>query len=87
MYPEVQRQAQEELDMVVGPSRLPTYDDCEVLPYVNAVLMECMRWFPVVPLAIPHRLTTDDYYEGYFIPAGTVVIPVCAEVYLIDVAL
>lgn len=25
-------------------------------------------------VAIPHRLTTDDWYEGWFLPAGTLVI-------------
>ena len=24
--------------------------------------------------AVPHRLVTDDVYEGYFLPAGSVVI-------------
>ena len=25
-------------------------------------------------IAIPHRLTTDDWYERWFLPAGTLVI-------------
>jgi hypothetical protein len=24
--------------------------------------------------AVPHRLTVDDVYEGYFLPAGSIVI-------------
>lgn len=24
--------------------------------------------------AVPHRLTVDDIYEGYFLPAGSIVI-------------
>ncbi len=24
--------------------------------------------------AVPHRLVTDDVYEGYFLPAGSMVI-------------
>ena len=25
--------------------------------------------------AIPHRLTESDTYEGYYIPAGSIIIP------------
>ncbi|KAI0698605.1 CyP450 monooxygenase [Cytidiella melzeri] len=74
MNSEVQRRAKEELDAVVGPGRLPTYEDYDSLPYIQAILLECMRWIPVVPLGVPHRLTTDDYYKEYFIPKGTVVM-------------
>jgi cytochrome P450 len=76
MLPEIQKRAKEELDQVVGPDRLPTYEDHDNLPYVQALLLECIRWLPVFPLGIPHRLVTDDYYHEYFIPKGTVVIPV-----------
>ena len=68
-----QRKAQEELDVVVGPTRLPTFDDLSSLPYLQAVLLEVMRWSPTVPLGIQHRSLHDDEYNGYFIPAGTVV--------------
>lgn len=76
MSPEIRKKAQEELELAVGPDRLPTYDDRESLPYIQAILLECTRWLPVVPLGIPHRLITDDYYDGYFIPEGTVIVPV-----------
>lgn len=42
-YPEVQRRAQEELDRVVGVDRLPTFEDRKHLPYVNALMLECLR--------------------------------------------
>ncbi|KAH9987708.1 CyP450 monooxygenase [Russula vinacea] len=74
LYPEVQRKAQAEIDSVVGKDRLPDFGDQPLLPYVTAILEEALRWHPVVPLAIPHRLTQDDVYEGWFLPAGTLVI-------------
>jgi len=74
MYPEVQKRAQAELDSIVGLSRLPEMSDHDSLVYIQAVVMETMRWIPVVPLGIPHRSTEDDTYNGYFIPKGTVVI-------------
>lgn len=78
-YPEVQKKARGELDKVVGATRLPTFEDRDSLPYIQALLLECARWFPVVPLSLPHVLTTDDYYEGYFIPEGTIVWLVCTN--------
>ena len=92
--PEAQRKAQTEIDTVVGPSRLPDFDDQEKLPYVNALVKEVLRWHPVVHLSewylrfrvvilylgqcfppdVPHRLKTDDVYDGYFLPAGSTVI-------------
>jgi len=74
MFPEVQKEAQAELDFVVGPNRLPEMSDRDSLVYIQAIVMESMRWIPVTPLGIPHRLTEDDSYNGYFIPKGTVVI-------------
>ena len=50
LYPDVQRKAQEEIDRVVGNSRLPDYSDQDELPYVQAVLKEVLRWHPVTPL-------------------------------------
>ncbi|KAI0650858.1 CyP450 monooxygenase [Trametes meyenii] len=73
-YPDVQSKTQAELDAVVGPNRLPDFEDRPDLPYVNAVVKECMRWHVVVPLGVPHRTIADTMYNDYFIPRGTVVI-------------
>ncbi|KAJ3757815.1 cytochrome P450 [Lentinula raphanica] len=78
LYPEAQLRAHEELvtldyaDRVVGSFRLPTFDDYEHLPYVRATVKEIMRWRPVAPLGLAHRLKQDDYYEGYFLPKDTI---------------
>ena len=53
LYPEVQRRAQEQLDAVVGRDRLPTFEDIEALPYIQAVVKEMLRWHPVTPLGEP----------------------------------
>ncbi|KAI9058209.1 cytochrome P450 [Trametes sanguinea] len=73
LYPEVQKKAQEELDSVVGPNRLPDHDDSDSLVYVNALLKECLRWHVVAPVALPHRTTADIELRGYFIPKGTTI--------------
>jgi cytochrome P450 len=74
-YPETQSRAHAELDAVVGRERLPSFADYPRLPYVRAMVKEILRWRPVGPLAVPHRLTEDDWYEGMFIPKGTICIP------------
>lgn len=74
-FPEVQEKARTELDAVVGPHRLPDFDDRDALPYVCAVIKECTRWHAIAPLGIPHRLIQDDEYRGYLIPKGTLVLP------------
>ena len=50
LFPQVQRRAQAELDLVVGRDQLPTFDDRPRLPYVEALCKELMRWHLVLPL-------------------------------------
>ncbi|KAI6042046.1 cytochrome P450 [Pisolithus marmoratus] len=75
LHPVVQRKAQEEIDRVVGTDRLPDFGDRPNLPYVEAVLLETIRWVPVGPLGFPHMTTADDIYNGMYIPKGAVIIP------------
>ncbi|KAI0822973.1 cytochrome P450 [Trametes gibbosa] len=74
-FPEVQHKAQQELDIVVGPERLPEFADREALPYINAVVKEVVRWHSIVPLGFSHRTVDEDEYNGYRIPAGSIIIP------------
>ncbi|KAK7453313.1 hypothetical protein VKT23_011989 [Stygiomarasmius scandens] len=67
-HPEVQHKAQKELDAVIGHGRLPSYSDQKDLPYIQAILKEVQRMYPVTPLAMPHRTVSDDIYEGFFLP-------------------
>ena len=75
VYPEVQNTAQDEIDRIVGQSRLPTVADRVNLPYVEATLKELLRWNPVAPMSLPHMSSEDDTYEGYFIPKGSMLLP------------
>ena len=74
-YPEVQVRAQAELDEVVGFARPPTFADLPSLPYIRAMVKEVLRWSPSVPFGVPHASSTDDWYEGMFIPKGTIILP------------
>ncbi|KAJ7085397.1 cytochrome P450 [Mycena belliarum] len=74
-FPHIQAKAQAEMDNVIGPSRLPTFDDRAALPYIDALCKELCRWLPIVPLAAPHRAMKDDVYGGYAIPKDAFVMP------------
>lgn len=75
LFPEIQARAQAELDRVVGPDRLPEFEDLEQLPYIHALAMEVTRWMPIVPF-VPHAASADDTYRSYFISKGTMFLAV-----------
>ncbi|KAE9390858.1 cytochrome P450 monooxygenase [Gymnopus androsaceus JB14] len=74
VYPDIQRKGQAEIDQVVGKDRLPDFGDQDSLPFCNAIVKEVLRWNPPAPMAIPHVTVNDDQYEGYHIPARSLVI-------------
>jgi cytochrome P450 len=62
-YPDVQAAAQAEIDDVTERARLPDFEDRERLPYVTALVWECLRWLPVLPMgrcAKEPRLTLSN---------------------------
>ncbi|KIJ44994.1 hypothetical protein M422DRAFT_30174 [Sphaerobolus stellatus SS14] len=74
LYPAVQKKAQAEIAGITGGSRLPTFNDRDHLPYINALITELFRWHIAGPMGIPHCSLTDDYYNGYYIPKGSIVL-------------
>lgn len=72
LHPRSQYEAQQSIDSVCK-DRLPTFEDYDKLAYVHAIIKECLRWRPVVPLGVAHSSTQDDVYRGYCIPKGSVV--------------
>ncbi|THV03625.1 cytochrome P450, partial [Dendrothele bispora CBS 962.96] len=72
--PEVVRKAQAELDRVAGDN-LPQYNQMKKMPYIHAVVKETIRWVPVTPLAFPHQSEVDVEFNGYHIPAKSLIIP------------
>ena len=74
LNPNIMKKAQEELDRVVGKGALPDFSHTENLPYIDALVKEILRWSPPLPIGLPKRVTQDDVYRGYLIPAGATVI-------------
>ena len=73
LYPEVQSRAQAELAKVIGRDRLPRMSDYNDLPYMKALITEVFRWRPIVTLGFPHQSLHDDEFQGYHIPAGSLI--------------
>ncbi|KAK7446329.1 hypothetical protein VKT23_014535 [Stygiomarasmius scandens] len=74
LYPDVMRKAQTQIDQVIGRDRLPTFADFDNLHYIRAIVKEVLRWRPIAPIAFPRSTNKDDWYSGYFIPKGTLVL-------------
>jgi cytochrome P450 len=72
--PAAQSKAHAELDEVIGRARPPVFADLPNLPYIRAMVKETLRWSPLLPLGVPHVSTADDWYEGAFIPKGTICL-------------
>ena len=73
-HPQVVRKAQAELDAVVGPDRLPTFEDRDSLPYIAALCQEIGRWRPISSGGFPHKLTENIRYKDYVLPKGHTII-------------
>ncbi|KAK0455205.1 cytochrome P450 [Desarmillaria tabescens] len=73
-HPEIVAKAQAELDAVVGSDRLPTFTDRLNLPYIDRIVQETFRSYPVSPIGVPHKSLEDDVYRDMFIPKGSFVI-------------
>ncbi|KAG4433719.1 hypothetical protein IFR05_010800 [Cadophora sp. M221] len=74
-FPEVQNTAQEHLDAVVGPDRLPTLEDVMGIQYLRACVKESIRWMPTLIIGMPHSNIEEDHYNGYRIPNGSTIVP------------
>ncbi|EKG10196.1 Cytochrome P450 [Macrophomina phaseolina MS6] len=74
-YPDWPVRAREQLDALCGDAeRLPGWEDRDALPFITAAVKEGFRWRPkIADIGVPVTSIRDDEYEGYRIPAGTVV--------------
>ena len=59
LSPDVQAKVHEELDTVLGKDTLPTFNDRERLPYLQAVIYELYRWHTVFPLGLYFSLFAE----------------------------
>jgi hypothetical protein len=88
LHPEVQRKGQEEISRVCDSSQLPSYDDVtaivlEVLRWTASVPSEIVLLDTDYDVNrvyssfsdVPHFVDTNDIYNGYLVPGGSIIIP------------
>ncbi|XP_053908949.1 cytochrome P450 2G1-like [Cuculus canorus] len=74
-HPDVLAKVVSEIDEVLGRDRIPSAADRRQMPYTDAVLHEIQRCSDLLPLNVPHRVTRDIVFRGFFIPKDTDVYP------------
>lgn len=74
-HPDCQRKVQDEIDHVIGRERQPTLTDRPNCPYLEAVVLEAQRLITVIPLSGPHMCRQNIEFEGYDVPANSLVLP------------
>nr|XP_020042942.1 cytochrome P450 2C3-like isoform X2 [Castor canadensis] len=73
-HPEISARIQEEIERVIGKNRRPCMQDRSRMPYTDAVVHEIQRFVDLVPTNLPHAVTKDIWFRGYFIPKGTNIL-------------
>ncbi|KAI1075684.1 cytochrome P450 [Whalleya microplaca] len=73
-HPEIQDKAYKEIREFQGSDE-PLCDaaDNQKCAYVLAIVKEALRYFTVIPLALPRESIRDIEYDGVLIPAGSTV--------------
>ncbi|KAF5292049.1 hypothetical protein FQR65_LT11315 [Abscondita terminalis] len=75
MYPEIQEKVYEEVIDVLGPDKPVECTDLNKFQYMERVMRETMRMFPVGPM-LPRTITQDIKLETCTVPAGSSVVMV-----------
>ncbi|XP_046330031.1 cytochrome P450 2D14-like [Haliotis rufescens] len=73
-YPDVQDRCFREIDTHIGVNRRPGMKDKISLPYVEATIMETLRYCDIAPLAAPHCVARCTQFRGYTLPEGASVM-------------
>jgi cytochrome P450 len=73
-HPEVLRKAKTEIDDQIGVDRLVEEQDIVKLPYLQHIVSETLRLYPVAPMLLPHLASEDCIVDGYDVPRGTIIL-------------
>ncbi|XP_061170599.1 cytochrome P450 2B4-like [Saccostrea echinata] len=71
--PHWQKRLQKEIDDVIGQGQ-PKMEHRDLLPFVDAFILETQRLSNISPLNAPHAGKEDTMFKGYLFPKGTTVL-------------
>ena len=74
LHPAVMKEAQDELNTVVGTNCTVQESDIAKLPYLQAIVKEAFRLHPAVALSLPQLSTGASSILGFHLPAQTELI-------------
>ena len=72
-HPEAMNETRVEIDTYAGHSQLLNESDTAKLNYLQNVITETLRLYPVTPLRVPHESSTECKVCGFDIPRGTML--------------
>jgi cytochrome P450 len=73
-HPEKMNKVKVEIDTYLRQDQLMNESDSLKLNYLQKVIMETLRLYPVAPLLIPHESSNDCNVCGFNIPKGTMLL-------------
>lgn len=71
--PDIQDRAYSAISEAYGAKTWGPIDDETGVPYINALVKECLRTFTVLRISLPRAAWKDIQYGDLFIPKGTTV--------------
>ncbi|XP_068136098.1 cytochrome P450 2K1-like isoform X2 [Hyperolius riggenbachi] len=77
-YPHIQKKVQDEIEKIIGTAQ-PKLEHRKEMPYTDAVIHEIQRYGDIIPNNVPHATSQDVTFRGYFIPKGTIVLPLLSS--------
>ncbi|KAL5857622.1 hypothetical protein ACOSQ3_005080 [Xanthoceras sorbifolium] len=73
-HPEVLKRARAEVDAQIGQERLMDEQDVSKLYYLQCIISETLRLYPVAPLLVPHMSFENCTVGGYDVPRDTILL-------------
>ncbi|XP_012939418.1 cytochrome P450 1A1-like [Aplysia californica] len=71
--PKLQERMYKEIREVIG-NDAPSFEYKRQMPYIEATILETMRYSSVLPFLLPHYARSDINFEGHFIPKNTFLL-------------
>ncbi|KAG8436951.1 hypothetical protein GDO86_007870 [Hymenochirus boettgeri] len=72
-YPEHQQKCRDEINKLLGERKTMEWDDLNKIPYTTMCIKESLRLYPPVPAVSRDLVKPVTFFDGQFLPAGTLV--------------